>query len=322
MGPPYGVAESPAFPTNNRLVSTWFPKQERALATGVYLAGEYVGLGFLTPVLAWILASFGWQQIFIITGIVGLIWAIFWFKFVRDPQHHPRVNAEELNYIKEGDGLGDSIRERHTVKWAQLGDLFRHRQLVGIYIGELAVVATLYFFLTWFPTYLVTAKHITIIKMGFYASIPYIFAFVGSLFGGAWSDWMIRRGVSLSVARKIPIVIGLLLASVIILANYTNSIGAVITIMSIAFFAQGMSNMACVLVSDVAPRNLIGTAGGVFNFSGGVSAVVTPLVIGLIVNATHSFNGALAFIAIVTVIGALSYIFVVGKVRRIEEPEL
>ncbi|WEG13316.1 MFS transporter [Pullulanibacillus sp. KACC 23026] len=313
-----GFSEAPAFPTNNRLVATWFPRQERALATGIYTAGEYVGLAFLTPILAWIVSSFGWQAIFITTGAIGLIFVPVWFKLVREPKSHPKVNEEELQYIREGGGLGEDTGEKEKLSWAKVSVLLKKRTLWGIYIGQFGITTTLWFFLTWFPTYLVTDKHMSIIHAGFYSMVPYIAAFAGVLFGGAFSDFLIRRGFSNSAGRKTPIIIGLLLACSIVLANYTTNIGLVITIMSVAFFAQGMSGISWTLIGDVAPKELLGMAGGIFNFAGNLSGIVTPIVIGAIVGQSQNFGGALVFVSAIALIGALSYLFLVGKVERIK----
>ena len=141
---------------------------------------------------------------------------------------------------------------------------------------------------------------------------------MGVLFGGWLSDWLLRRGRSANIARKLPIITGLLLASVIVTANYVESDYVVIGILSLAFFAQGMAALGWTLVSDIAPKNLLGLTGGIFNFAANLAGIITPLVIGLIVAATGSFVGALLFIAIVALIGAFSYIFVVGDIKRIE----
>ncbi|MGG3964747.1 MFS transporter [Heyndrickxia faecalis] len=313
-----GLSEAPAFPTNNRLVSTWFPKQERAFATGFYTAGEYVGLAFLTPILAWIVSDFSWQAIFIVTGILGFLFIPIWFKFVHEPKDSPYINEEELDYIAKGGGITENTEEKKKLTWSQISILFKKRTLWGIYIGQFGVTTTLWFFLTWFPTYLVNEKHMTIIHAGFYAMVPYIAAFCGVLFGGALSDWFIRRGFSASFSRKTPVIIGLLLACIIVLANYTSSIGLVITIMSVAFFAQGMSGISWTLIGDVAPKELMGLAGGIFNFAGNLSGIVTPIVIGMIIGESQHFGGALIFVSAVALIGALSYILLIGKVERIE----
>jgi ACS family D-galactonate transporter-like MFS transporter len=148
--------------------------------------------------------------------------------------------------------------------------------------------------------------------------LPFIAASVGTLAGGWISDAMLRRGISLNWSRKLPVIVGLLAASSIVLANYVESTATVIAILCVAYFAQGMSALAWMIVSDIAPKGLLGLSGGLFNLFANAAGIVTPLVIGLIVNATGSFGYALAFISAVTLLGALSYLFVVGDIKRIE----
>ena len=132
---------------------------------------------------------------------------------------------------------------------------------------------------------------------------------------------MLKRGYSLSLSRKLPVITGGLMSCSIVLANYTNSPELVIGIMSFAFFAQGMAAIGWVIVGDVAPRQLVGLAGGIFNFCANLAGIVTPIAIGLIVQYTNSYTGALIFMSLVALLGACSYIFVVGTISRIELPE-
>jgi ACS family D-galactonate transporter-like MFS transporter len=312
-----GVTEAPCFPTNSRVVATWFPQQERAFATGVYTVGEYVGLAFLSPLLFWVLGAFGWRTLFFTVGLAGILFALFWWRSYREPYESKSVNQSELDHIAAGGGI---VTPKSTTKfeWHLVGKLLRYRQLIGICIGQFAGNSTLVFFLTWFPTYLATERHMGWLKIGFFSVLPFIAASVGVLFGGWWSDRMLKHQRSVNMARKLPIITGLLLASIIVTANYVESDHVVIGILSLAFFAQGMAALGWTLVSDIAPKGLLGLTGGIFNFAANLAGIVTPLVIGFIVAATGSFFGALAFIAVVALIGAFSYIFIVGDIRRIE----
>lgn len=312
-----GLAEAPCFPTNSRVVATWFPQQERALATGTYTVGEYVGLAFLSPVLFALMGAFGWRALFFAVGGAGILFGLVWWRFYHEPHAHPRANAAELAYIEAGGGLARRTGPRAGFSWATAGRLLRKRQLAGICIGQFAGNSTLVFFLTWFPTYLATERHMAWLKIGFFAVLPFIAASVGVMFGGVLSDWLLRRGRSANVARKLPIIAGLLLASTIVLANYVDSNEAVIAILSVAFFAQGMAALGWTLVSDIAPEGLLGVTGGIFNLAANLAGIVTPLVVGFIVAATGSFVGALVFIGAIALVGALSYIFVVGDLERI-----
>jgi len=130
-----GLAEAPAFPVNSRAVAAWFPNKERASAVGIYMSGVYVGLAFLTPVLALILANFGWQTMFVISGLVGVIYALIWYWRYRDPKNSRSVNEAELNYIREGGGLAEGTVEHSKVNWSEVLELLSHRQFWGMYIG-------------------------------------------------------------------------------------------------------------------------------------------------------------------------------------------
>lgn len=313
-----GAAEAPAFPTNSRIVASWFPNQERATATSIYTAGEFIGLAFLTPVLFWLLQNYGWQEIFYVTGGIGVIISVAWYFLYKDPKDCDSVNEAELAYIRDGGGLAEKAGTTHKVTWAQLVDLFKHRQLLGVYLGQFANTSTMYFFLTWFPTYLMVEKHMPMLKAGFYAVIPYIGALCGVLIGGYWSDWMLRNGATLSKARKVPIICGLLCSMTIMAANYASSVDTVIAIMAVAFFGQGMAAIVWSTVGDIAPADSVGLAGGVFNFIGNLAGIITPIVIGFIVQFTQSFVGAMVFISCVAALGVFSFVFIVGDIHRIE----
>ncbi len=310
-----GVAESPCFPANSRVVATWFPRDERAFATGVYTVGEYIGLAFLSPLLFAALATFGWRSLFVGAGVIGLLFAIVWWRGYREPRQS-RANQAELDEIVAGGALLDQPPVQRF-DWSAAGKLLKTRQMWGICLGQFAGNSTLVFVLTWFPTSLATERHMDWLKIGFFAIAPFIAASVGVLFGGWWSDRMLRQGKSPNVARKLPIILGLLLASTIIAANFVESNAAVIAILSLAFFAQGMAALGWTLISDIAPEGMLGVTGGIFNLAANLAGIVTPLVVGGIVAATGSFFYALAFIGVVALLGALAYIVVLGDVKRI-----
>jgi ACS family D-galactonate transporter-like MFS transporter len=200
----------------------------------------------------------------------------------------------------------------------QIRALFRHRQMWGLCIGQYAVYSTFVFFLTWFPTYLATERHMDWIRVGIFTALPYVAGFFGILFAGWWSDLMLARGRTLNTARKIPVIAGLVGASTIAAANYVEHDWMVIAILSIAFFAQAMSSSGWSVISEVAPRSQLGLVSGLFSASANLSGIVTPLVIGAILQATGSFYGALAFVGGVALVGALSWIFLIGDIQPIQ----
>lgn len=195
--------------------------------------------------------------------------------------------------------------------------MLRHRQVWGLLIGQFAVYSTFIFFLTWFPTYLATARHMGWIKVGFFASLPYIAGFFGILFAGVLSDFMLARGAKLGLARKLPVIMGLLGASTIIACNYVQSDTLVIAILSFAFFCQAMSSSGWSVLSEIAPVGKLGLLGGLFSAAANLSGIVIPIVIGFIVQDTGSFVGALVFVGLVALVGALAWIFGIGELKPI-----
>ncbi len=314
-----GAFEAPAYPTLNRLVTTWFPDRERAGAIACYTSGQFIGLAFLTPLLMTIQHKLGWQYVFILTGTAGLVWTAIWYWRYRGPAESRAANEVEINYIRVGGGLAASEPDKAAApfQWADLGKVLSSRKLWGIYIGQFAVTSTLWFFLTWFPSYLVDYRHFDFIKAGYFASLPFVAAFVGILSSGFLSDFLMKRGISPTTARKVPIISGLLLSTSIIGANYVEDPNLIILFLTIAFFGNGFASITWVLVSSLAPKRLLGLTGGVFNFFGNLPSVLVPIIVGLLIHADN-FKPALVYIATVTLVGALSYIFVVGRVERID----
>ena len=174
------------------------------------------------------------------------------------------------------------------------------------------------FFRSWFPTYLVTYRHFTFIKAGFYVSLPFLAVFLGVLCSGAISDLLVRRGFSLTFARKAPIIGGLICSTSIVGANYVDSEPLIIAFLTFAFFCNGVASIHWSLVSATAPERLIGLTSSVFNFLGGVAGIISPIIIGFLLRA-GDFRLPLVFIAVIEVLGVCSYIFVVGKLERVRE---
>ena len=316
-----GAFEAPAFPANNKMVTAWFPDKERATAIAVYTSGQFIGLALLTPVLITIQYYTGWRGLFIITGIVGIAWGCAWYFIYKHPSKHKLVNAAELEYIQQDASVTPTanaveVVNQYPFTWRNLQLVFSYRKLWGIYIGQFAINSTLWFFLTWFPTYLVKYRGLDFIKSGFLASAPFIAACAGLLLSGYLSDKLLKKGYSASVARKVPVIAGLLLSACIVGANYVTDTALIVTFMCIAFFGNGFASIAWVFVSAIAPVQLLGLTGGVFNFIGQLSSIIVPVALGYLAS-DGNFAPALVFIGVLALAGACSYIFLVGNVERI-----
>jgi ACS family glucarate transporter-like MFS transporter len=206
----------------------------------------------------------------------------------------------------------------NPLQWAQIEQLLRSRMLIGIYIGQYCITTLTYFFLTWFPIYLVQERGMSILKAGFVASLPAICGFAGGVLGGICSDSLIKRGYSLTAARKIPIVTGLLLSTSMIVCNYVAADWLVVLVMSLAFFGKGVGSLGWAVVADTSPKEMAGLSGALFNTFGNTAGITTPIVIGYIVAGSGSFAGALVFVGANAIVAVVSYLVIVGPIARIE----
>ncbi len=306
-----GAFEAPTYPINNKIVTDWFPKDERASAISIYTSGQFLGLAFLSPILFAIQEYFGWRGLMVITGLVGIVWAAVWYFLY--PKEKPPLQDDTILENKSDNSIVDS----KALNPKSLAVAFVHPKLWGLYIGQFCLGTTTIFFLTWFPSYLTDYRGLTLIKSGFFASAPFIAAFFGVLLSGYASDRMVKKGISPEVARKGPVLLGMALSTIIIAANFTDNTTLIIIFMAIAFFGNGLASIAWVFVSLLAPRQNVGLVGGVFNAFGALSAVVTPIVIGFIVTE-DSFAPALFYIGAAALIGFLCYVFLIGKVEEIK----
>jgi ACS family glucarate transporter-like MFS transporter len=320
-----GFAEAPSFPGNSRVVAAWFPGQERATASAIFNSAQYFATVLFAPLMGWLTHSFGWHWVFGVMGGLGIIMAGVWMKTVYAPKDHPRINQAELDHIAAGGGLINMDDGRKAAasaesgaKWDYIRQLFASRMMVGIFLGQFCINAITYFFITWFPVYLVQARGMSILNAGFIASIPAICGFVGGILGGVMSDAMLRRGYSLTAARKTPIVLGMLMSMAMIACNYTDLQWVIVSLMALAFFGKGIGALGWAVMSDCAPKEITGLSGGVFNMCGNLSSISTPIIIGYIIQSSGSFNGALVFVGANALIAAVSYLVIVGEIKRME----
>ena len=316
-----GLAEAPSFPGNARIVAAWFPTKERGTASAIFNSAQYFATVLFAPLMGWIVYHFGWQHVFVVMGALGIAFSVVWMAVIYGPREHPRANAAEIDYIASNGGLVDLDtpgKKSEGPKWSYIGQLLTNRMMAGIYLGQFCINALTYFFLTWFPVYLVQERGMTILKAGIIASLPAICGFVGGVLGGVFSDYLLRRGNSLSVARKTPIVAGMLLSMSMIICNYVEADWMVVAFMALAFFGKGIGALGWAVVSDTSPKQIAGLSGGLFNTFGNLSSISTPIIIGYIIAATGSFKMALVFVGANALIAAVSYLFIVGEIKRIE----
>ena len=316
-----GFAEAPSFPGNARIVAAWFPTAERGTASAIFNSAQYFATVLFAPLMGWIVHALGWEHVFIVMGALGVVFAGIWMKFLHNPGQHPMIGEAEYRHIADNGGVVDMDQpgqKRAGPQWGYVRQLLTSRMMLGIYLGQYCINGITYFFLTWFPVYLVQERGMTILKAGFVASLPAICGFIGGVLGGVISDWLLRRGHSLTFARKLPIVCGLLLSTTMVLCNYVQLDWLVVALMALAFFGKGVGALGWAVMSDTSPRQIAGISGGLFNMFGNLASITTPIVIGYLISTTGSFKWALVYVGANALVAVLSYLVIVGPIRRVQ----
>ena len=314
-----GIGESPAFPTNVRVISDWLPSRERGIANGLFTMGIAVGAGLTTPAVAWVVTTLGWETAFLLTGAIGVIWAGLWlFHFTNKPKDNKKVNAAELAHITSGEAAAQAAGPVVKIRW---GQMLRSKNVWAILYGLFAQDYLLYLMLTWLPVYLVTERKMTLITAGFYAILPWVCASIGALLGGYLSDRMIKNGLSAVRARRRVMATGMIISLAIIPAAFvSDQLSAVLLIAASLggmMFANGAS---WAIVSEIAPNGASGTLAGMQNFIGNIAGWIAPILTGFIATVTGSFISALVIAGLIGGAAALIYL-VLLKERNEFTPE-
>ena len=314
-----GVGEAGSYPSNAGIATRWFPRQERATVAGIFDSGSKLGGAIALPLIAWLLAVFDWKVTFAITGALGLVWCVVWvLVFKNSPADHRRVSASELAYIRaDEEAPRQNGAELADVPWYRL---FAHRNIWAMCIGFFMINYNSYFFITWLPTYLVKERGMSMMEMGFMASLPLILSMVVEIFAGWASDRVYASGrLSLTATRKLFLIIGLLMASSIGFAAFAASPLVAVALLCVAKSGTTVAaSQVWALPGDVAPRNMVSRVAGIQNTVSNMGGVVGPVVTGAIVGSTGSFVAALLFSSALIVIAMLNYLFLLGKVEPIQ----
>jgi MFS transporter, ACS family, glucarate transporter len=316
-----GFAESPSFPANARIVANWFPHSERGTASAIFNSSQYFSLVAFAPLMGWLAQNYGWRSVFLAMGGIGLVGAALFWAVVQSPSRHKSISKREYDYIESNGALVNLDRPAaaaQPIRWSSVGQLLANRMLLGIYLAQYCITALTYFYATWFPIYLIKARHMSLAHAGLASAGPAIAGFVGGVLGGIVSDLLLKKGVALSPARKIPILVGLVISCAILLCNYTDSQGLIMLFMSIAFFGKGVAALGWAVMSDAAPREATGLSGSIFNLFGNAAGIFTPIGIGYILAATdNSWNMALLFVFAHSIVAMVSYLFITGTIKRV-----
>ena len=317
-----GIGEAPAYPSNVKATGEWFPKQERGLATGIYDSGARAGTAAAAPIVAGLIAVIGWRGSFVVTGLLGLVWALGWALFYRRPREHPMVSEEEIEYIEagqdrepeEGAEEDSEAGERSRIRWI---DLLRYRAVWGMILGNFCVGFVIYWFVTWFPSYLVEDRGFDLLEVGIYGALPALVAIPTGWLGGLVADRLVSRGVGLTAARKGCIVGGLLFSTVAALSLVTPSAILAVALLSASYGSLTFANASVwSLPADLAPtQGHTASLAGLMNFAGNAAGIAVSTSVGALLALTGGSYvlpvlSAFGF----AVLGALVYLFVLRRV--------
>jgi len=279
-----GLGEAANFPASIKTVAEWFPKKERALATGVFNSGSNIG-ALLTPLIVpWVTLHWGWEWAFIATGLSGLLWVFAWLRTYRPPEAHPRLSAAELAFI-QSDAPEPAISQIGT--WA----VVRHRQTWAFAIGKLLTDPVWWLYLFWIPDFLSRAYKLNLTSIGLPVIVIYLMADVGSVGGGWLSSRLLARGWSVNRARKTAMLVCAACAAPVVLTSQVSNLWLAVFLVGLAAAAhQGWSANLFTLTSDMFPRRAVGSVVGFGGMAGALGGMLLSLIVGEVLQRTGKYD--------------------------------
>ncbi|MHA8101153.1 MFS transporter [Aquirufa nivalisilvae] len=281
-----GLGEAGNFPAAIKAVAEWFPKKERAFATGIFNSGANIGAMVAPIMVPWLLGAYGWQEAFLITGVIGFIWLIFWWIFYEIPSKKKGINQAELDYIQEEDH-----EDNTPIAWSKL---FTIPQTWVFIVGKFFTDPIWWFFLFWLPSYFSSTFSLDLKKPSIHLAVLFTCTSIGSIGGGYIPGWLMRKGWPVYKARKTAMLFFALLALPIISARWATDIWQAVILISIAASAhQAWSANIFTSVSDMFPKNAISSVVGIGGLAGSLGGVIFPYFIGVILD-TYKANDNLS----------------------------
>ena len=296
-----GIGEAGNFPASIKTVAEWFPKKERAFATGIFNSGTNIG-ALVTPLaVPWIAYTYGWYEAFIITGVIGFIWLVFWLYFYHTPEQHPKISKEEYEYIQS-----DQEETQTKIPWRKL---FPHRQTWAFAAGKFLTDPIWWVYLFWLPDFLNKQHGLDLKTFGIPLAVIYIIADVGSIGGGWISGFFIKRGWSLNKSRKVAMLICALAVVPIVIASTTSSLWLSVILIGIAAAAhQGWSANLFTTASDMFPKQAVGSVVGIGGMAGAIGGMFIAKLVGWILDTTGSYVP-------IFIIAATAYLVALGIIH-------
>jgi len=282
-----GIGEGGNFPAAIKTVAEWFPKKERALATGIFNSGANIGAVIAPVLVPWILGVYGWQMAFIITGAIGFVWLIFWLILYEVPSKHKKLTAGEFDFIhSDVDEAAINTQEEGKVKWIKLLGI---RQTWTFVVGKFLTDPIWYFFLFWLPSYFASIFHVDLTKPSLPLVIVYTATTIGSIGGGQLSSWLIKRGWPVFKARKVSMFLFALCVVPVITARFATNIWQAVALIGLAAAAhQAWSANIFTTASDMFPKKAVSSVVGIGSMAGAVGGFFFPRFIGYVLDSSKA----------------------------------
>lgn len=310
-----GVGEAASLPSFTKVAFNWFPRRERGIACSIFNSGSATGSALSIPLVTWLILAVGWRGAFVVTGVLGIVWTVAWWFIYREPEQYRHVAPAQVDALLAERGPPPSSVETVKVSWL---DLFRYRTIWGLMIGLFCLNFAIYFFITWFPSYLLDARGFSLKSLGTLGMLPALMAIPGNWLGGYTSDRLMRMGWSPTRARKTCLAGGMLMSSTIAAAAFVESTGACLALFALAYASLSFVGAnVWTVASEVAPTpGHVASIGGIQNFAGNLAGILITTFTGLMLTLTQgSFLVPLSVAGGLCIVGALSYIFLVDKVE-------
>jgi len=315
-----GVGEAPTFPANAKATGYWFPIAERSLATALFDSMAKFASAIGVPIIGLLMVRFGWRWSFAATGIISFLYFLLFYRYYRNPSEDRRLSEIERDFIRMGGAQPED--QLRAERGAPLGYLLRQKKVWGLVLGFAAYNYTFYLLLTWLPSYLSSAQHIDLFHSSLYSGAPWLFATVVDLVVGGWLvDLLVKRRADASLVRRAVLIGGTTLGLGLFGAAYAQTtFGALVWISLSIGGLSAAAPVAWSIPSLIAPKESVGTLGGILNFGSQLSAIAAPIATGYVAQSTHSFFWAFAAAALFLAVGVAGYLFLLGRIEPIPEP--
>jgi ACS family hexuronate transporter-like MFS transporter len=308
-----GTGECGNYSGGNKVVSQWFPVKERALAVGIFNSGSMIGSVVAQPLLVVLILAFGWQSAFLLPGAVGVVWMFFWWRNFREPAMHPEVSEAERRYISDGQAQGNATppTNRQLLRFKQTWALMLCRMLVGPVVQ---------FYIFWLPLYLSRVHHFDLKQIGMFAWLPWLFGDIGSVGGGFLAGVLLRRGWSVTAARRMTMGFGATLCLCSLAVAGSSSPGAALGWICVVLFGHTfLSANMFAAISDTFPQNAVGRVTALTGIAGGISGMTFPVIAGKLIDRI-SYEPVFLLASLMPATGCLILFLLLGRIGQVRLP--